>query len=300
MGARYQSHGIRYNTVSLLQDVDSVATAQHIAEVAQRHSAELVGFQALAYDTPGYAHGTKDKNGVPVLLRKISELAKSYDLPFVVDAASCVPIIALSPEQLGADVMTWSMDKVARAPISGLIVGTEEALSPMRKGLGIAGQRYGEMRSHGKAAYSFADPGRDALAGLVEVLNTLRTNPERYTKPVDEMLTIVQEEFSQHLGRKDFLPDILITKSYLMGGIEVNYGRTWKPEAFGIPIFSAEDLFANTNPIMAAMTEMGVYPATIYSGNIFLSPGFGNLDQNGELLHNETRLAVRALVESIN
>lgn len=49
---------------------------------------------------------------------------------------------------------------------------------------------------------------------------------------------------------------------------------------------------------MSALDEMGVYPATIYSGNSFISPGMGTVDEEGELIEEDTRLAVRALVRA--
>jgi hypothetical protein len=57
-------------------------------------------------------------------------------------------------------------------------------------------------------------------------------------------------------------------------------------------------MFTNTNPIMSALGEMGIYPATIYSGNMILAPGLGTLDQDGVLMEEPTRLAVRALVRA--
>jgi hypothetical protein len=83
-----------------------------------------------------------------------------------------------------------------------------------------------------------------------------------------------------------------------MGGTEVNYERTWKDGDFGVPIFALEDLFADSNPIGSAMDEMGIHPATIYSGNMFIGPGMGNLADNGELIEEPTRAAVRALVRA--
>jgi hypothetical protein len=92
--------------------------------------------------------------------------------------------------------------------------------------------------------------------------------------------------------------NLIITKSYTMGGTELNYEQTWKGDAFGIPIFTLEDLYGNTNPIASALDAMGIYPATIYSGNMFLGPGLGTLDENGDLMEEPTRLAVRGLVRA--
>jgi hypothetical protein len=85
----------------------------------------------------------------------------------------------------------------------------------------------------------------------------------------------------------------------MMGGTELNYEQTWDGGDFGIPIFTVEDLFANTNPMTSAQEEMGIFPATMYSGNMFLGPGLGTLDENAELNEEYARLGIKALVRSI-
>ena len=44
---------------------------------------------------------------------------------------------------------------------------------------------------------------------------------------------------------------------------------------------------------------MAVYPATIYSGNMFLGPGLGTLDENAELNEEYARLGIKTLVKSV-
>ena len=129
------------------------------------------------------------------------------------------------------------------------------------------------------------------------MLKALRDSPDTFKRPIDEMHAIVEEEFARFEFNR-FLKDMIITKSYAFGGIEINYEQTWKHGEFGIPIFSLEDMFANTNPIMAALAEMGVNPATIYSGNMILAPGLGTVDSEGKLMIEPTRLAVKALVRA--
>lgn len=297
-GARYEVHGIRFNTVPLLTGTDAVRSSEKIERVAMRHASELVGFVSIGYDTPGYGYGEKDGNGVPILKKRMGELARDFDVPYVVDSASCCPVIGLSPGDIGADVMVWSMDKACRAPICGLMVGTEECMVPIRKGLGLGGGREGGVSSHGKAVFSLSDAGRDSVVGLLAVLKVLRDDPEKVRRPIDQMHQIILEEFSCFRPQR-FRQDLVITKSYTMGGTELNYERTWKDGDFGIPIFSLEDLYGNTNPMSSAVEEMGLYPATIYSGNAFLGPGMGTLDENAELMEEPTRLAVRALVRAM-
>jgi hypothetical protein len=190
------------------------------------------------------------------------------------------------------------MDKPGRAPTTGLIIGKDEAMNPVRKGMGLGGQRYGEVSSHGKAVYTYSDPGRDALVGLVAYLQVLRDQPELVTDPIDRFHDIILEEF-QALEPGRFREQLLFTKTYQLGGTEVNYERTWADGDFGIPIFTLEDLWANTNPIVAAQVEMGVEPATIYSGKIFLSPGLGTLDEDGRLIEEYARLGAKSLVKAM-
>jgi hypothetical protein len=297
-GARYEAHGIKFNIVPLMTKTNAGESIKKIAEVAERHAESLVGFVTVGYDSPGYGYSEKDKNGIPILKKMIGQLAEKYDVPFLVDYASCLPVVGQTPKELCADVGIWSMDKAARAPISGLIVGKEEAMLYIRKGLGMGGQRYGELSSHSKALFSLCDPGRDAVVGLTAVLKMLRDNPKKILKPVDKFHDIVVEEFAK-LRPKRFRDKLIITKSHNMGGTELNYERTWDNGDFGIPIFTIEDAFANTNPIACAQEEMGIYPATIYSGNMFLGPGLGTFDENADLNEEYTRLGVQSLVRSV-
>ncbi len=55
----------------------------------------------------------------------------------------------------------------------------------------------------------------------------LRDEPERIKGPIDAMHRIVISEFSR-LQPERFREDLVITKSYAQGGIEVNYEQTWK------------------------------------------------------------------------
>ncbi|MDH5405128.1 MAG: hypothetical protein OEX80_01140 [Candidatus Aminicenantes bacterium] len=297
-GVRYEVHGIKFNPVPLMTRANAEKSIERIAEVADRHAESLSGFESIGYDTPGYGYGEKDENGIPKLKKLMGQLAEQYDVPYLVDSASCLPVIGLSPKGVGADIMVWSMDKVARAPASGLIVGKEEIMVPIRKGLGLGGHRYGEVSSHSKALFSLCDPGRDTVVGMTTFLKMLRDDPDRIKRPIDKFHDIIVEEFNS-LQPSRFRDKLIITKSYNMGGTELNYEQTWDDGEFGIPIFTVEDLFANTNPLASAQEEMGVYPATIYSGNMFFGPGLGTLDENAELNEEYTRLGVKALVRAV-
>jgi hypothetical protein len=297
-GAKYESHGIRYNPTSLLTEVDARKTRENVQKLASRHSAYLAGIAAIGYDTPSYGHGELDSDGTPLLLQMLGKVARDFDVPYIVDTGGSIPFIGMDPRHIDCDIITYSMDKPGRAPATGLILGRDEAINPIRKGMGLGGQRYGEVSSHGKAVYTYSDPGRDALVGLVAYLQVLRDQPQLVTDPIDRYHDIILEEF-QALEPSRFREQLIFTKTYQLGGTEVNYERTWTGGDFGIPIFTLEDLWANTNPIVSAQVEMGVEPATIYSGKIFLSPGLGTLDEDGQLIEEYARLGARSLVKAL-
>ncbi|MFW9778209.1 MAG: hypothetical protein ACFFE8_05080 [Candidatus Heimdallarchaeota archaeon] len=299
VGAKYEAHGIKYNPIPLLTRTKSKESLDRIASVAERHQLYLTGFATLGYDTPGYGYEEKDQNGIAILKKGIGKIAERYDLPYLLDGGGGMPVIGLGPQDVNGDIMMWSMDKSARAPASGLIVGKEEIMVSIRKGLGLGGQRYGEVSSHGKARYSMMDPGRDTVVGLIAVLEMLRDNPMKIKRPIDEYHKIIVREFKA-LEPSRFREKLIITKSYTMGGTELNYEQTWDEEHWGIPLFNMEDMFANTNPIMVALDEMGVgLGATIYSGNMFLTPGLGTLDEEGDFVKEKATLAIQALVKSV-
>lgn len=297
-GARYESHGIRYNPTPLLTRVNFKDTIAKAHKIADRHMAMLAGVSAIGYDTPSYGHVEKDENGVPELLRGLSMIAREYDVPYLVDTGGSIPIIGMDPRDIDCDLITYSMDKPGRAPASGLIIGKEECMNPIRKGMGLGGQRYGELSSHGKAVYTYADPGRDTVVGLTAYLKVLRDKPDLVTYPIDRFHDIIIEEFKS-MQPKRFLKDLIFTKTYQLGGTEINYEQSWDGDGFGIPISTLEDLWANTSPIVLAQEAMGVEPATIYAGKIFISPGLGTLDITGNMIEEYAILCVKALIKAI-
>src|SRR5690606_21756707 len=122
--------------------------------------ADLAGFVTLGYDTPGYGYGEKDESGASRIQSAIGALAASYDVPYVVDNAWGAPFIGSDPRKLGADVMLFSMDKVAGAPTSGLVIGRDTSMVNVRRALGFHSERFGTISSHGKGAHASADPGK--------------------------------------------------------------------------------------------------------------------------------------------
>ncbi|MEM7346009.1 MAG: hypothetical protein AAF485_17355 [Chloroflexota bacterium] len=297
-GAKYDAHGIRYNPASLLTQVDVAQTMANVRKTAERHATHLAGIAAVGYDTPSYGHGEQDEQGAPLLLKQLAEVAHDYDVPYIVDTGGSIPFVGMDPRDIDCDIITYSMDKPGRAPASGLIIGKDEVINPVRKGMGLGGQRFGEVSSHGKAVFTYADPGRDSLIGLVAYLRVLRDQPQLVTDPIDQFHDILVEEFSE-LTPSRFRDQLIFTKTYQLGGTEINYEQTWQDDAWGIPIFTLEDLWADTNPMVLAQVDMGVEPATIYSGKIFLSPGLGTLDVDGNLVEERARLGARSLVKAI-
>ncbi len=297
-GGRYEVHGIKAGIVPLLADLDVAATIEKFRRASERHAAFLTGYQSIGYDTPGYGHHEKNEAGAPRLLQETSRLAREDDLPHFVDCGGGLPVLGYGPGEVEADLMSWSMDKAGRAMACGLLVGREEVMLPIRKAAGVAGQRFGDTISHGKALYSFADPGRDSLISLIAYLRVLKDRPALVTDPIDRFHEIIQAALAD-FAFKEFLPHIRLTKSYAWGGSELNYERTWEGRDFGIPISTLDDFFSDTNPIVLANEAMGVAPATVYSGNMFITPGLGTLDAEGQLIEERAWLSAKALVRSM-
>jgi hypothetical protein len=296
-GARYDCHGIKYHPVPLLTRVDATSAAAAISQVAKRHADSVVGFTSLGYDTPGYGYSEKDASGAPRLQQLIGQLSQQWGVPYLVDNAWGVPFIGTDPRKTDADVMVFSMDKAAGAPTAGLIIGREEAMVPIRRALGMHGDRWGTGASHGKAAYAGNEPGKEALLGVIAALEALTTDADLFLQMLDDLDVIVQEEFSE-------LPSEIragwtLTKSVNSCAIELNYEKTWDDHQLGFPIFSIEDMYSGTNLLQSGMSQMGFVPTIAYDANIFISPGLGTTDEEGRLIEDKTRLACRALMRLI-
>jgi hypothetical protein len=293
-GAEYPVHGLNYHPTPLMKNVKAKESIKKIGEVAERHQTLLSGFASLGYDTPGYGYGDKDKNGTPLLQKGLAELAKKYDVPYIIDNAWGLPFIGNSIKNIGADVMIYSMDKATGSATSGLIIGKEDVLVPIRRALGYHGNRYGTTASYGKAALVTMDPGKEGLSGQLAALRVLRDNPAILTKPIDDLYDIIVDEFSRidERIRKDFL----FEKSYNCGTVEINYENSWKDGKLGIPIFSIEDMYSGSNLFQDGTTQMGIIPTIAYDANIFISPGLGTTDNKGQIIEDRTRMVIRGLV----
>jgi hypothetical protein len=291
-GAEYPLHGIKFHPVPLLAKTDPAATIQTMRRRAAIHAAELCGVLSLGYDTVGYGYGDHE-GGAPVLQRGLGALAAEYGVPYVSDNAWGTPFIGTDLRATGADVMLYSMDKVAGAPTSGLIIGRESAMVPVRRALGIHGDRFGSTSAHGKGAHVSADPGKMAMVGVLAALRAIRDRPDAIKRPIDLTYEVV---VSEHARVKDELGEgITITKSYNMGGVEINYERTWSNGAIGIPIFNNEDRVAGSHFLNLCMAKMGVLVGLADDGNIVITPGLGTTDADGTLDEEAMSFALRAL-----
>jgi hypothetical protein len=277
-----------------MKNVNAKAAVQAMREAAKQHETLLGGFASLGYDTPGYGYGQKDADGTPILLKGIAEIARSYNVPYIIDNAWGIPILGTSIKKVGADVMIFSMDKATGSATSALIIGKEEAMVPIRRALGYHGARYGTTTSYGKAAFVGQDPGKEGLSGQLAALRVLRDTPAIVQKPIDDLHTIVVEEFGKIDQR--IRPFFQIYKSYNGGTVEINYEDSWKDGKLGIPIFSIEDMYSGSNMFQDGMTAMGIIPTIAYDANIFISPGLGTTDENGQLIQERARMIIRALV----
>lgn len=296
VGAKYDCHGIKYCPCPNMLHVDGNATVKYFEEIAARHEDSMAGIASLGYDTAGYGYGDQI-DGVPVLQTGLSALAQKYDVPYIVDNAWGTPFIGADIRKLGCDVIMYSMDKASGAPTCGLIIGKEEPMVSIRRALGIHGARYGTLSSHGKAVFVGYDPGKEALAGALAAMTILKDRPEISLKALDELYKIVLEEF-------ELLPASLkegwvISKSTNSLAVELNYADTWANGEHGIPIFSMEDMYAGSQILQNCMSKMGLVPTIAYDGNIYISNGIGNIDEEGQLIELPTRLSVRAAFKAV-
>lgn len=294
-GGRYDNHGIKYFPVPLLTGVDAEASVAKIGRVAQDHVSMLSGIASLGYDTPGYGYGAKDAEGTPLLQKGLSQIARRYNIPYIVDNAWGLPFVGTDPRKIGADVMIYSMDKATGSATSGLIIGREDVMVNIRRAMGLHGDRYGGLSSYGKAAYVTQDPGKEALLTQVQALKVLRDNPEVLTAPVDRLYEIVNEELAALPAA--LRSGMIVSKSYNSTTVEINYEATWQNGKLGMPIFSIEDMYGGTNLLQTGCAQMGIIPTISYDGNVFISPGLGTCDEDGQLLDDRARLAVQGLVQ---
>lgn len=296
-GARYEAHGVKFYPTPLLMGVDAHRSAAALRRAAETHRVNLVGLISLGYDTPGYGYSEHDADGTPTLQRLMGELAGELGVLYIADNAWGMPFVGTDPRRTKADVMLYSMDKVTGSPMGGLAIGREEPMVNIRRALGIHGERWGSTSSHGKASHAAADPGRETMAGMLAALRILRDSPETVTKPIDETHAIVVDAFQRVMD--SYGGGIVVTKSYNLGGVEINYERTWRDGSFGLPIFNNEDRIAGTNLLNQCLARMGVLPSQADDGNLIITPGLGTVDEDGKLIEERMKIVARALAAAV-
>ena len=99
-------------------------------------------------------------------------------MPYVCDNAWGTPFLGTDPRRIGADVMLYSMDKVAGASTSGLVIGREDADGQHSPRAGHSQRSLWQHSAHGKASHVAADPGKVTMTGMLAALRVLRDQPQ--------------------------------------------------------------------------------------------------------------------------
>ena len=171
----------------------------------------------------------------------------------------------------------------------------------IRRALGVHSERFGTTSAHGKASHVFADPGKMAMLGIVSSLRILRDRAESVTKPIDDTFDIVCDEYERAKG--SFPDGIIITKSYNLGGVELNYEQTWQHSEgvsqIGIPIFTNEDRVAGSHLLSSILQKMCIIPGQADDANVVFTPGLGTTTANGKLIEINMRLAARGVFRAL-
>ncbi len=294
-GARYEPHGIKSFIVPLLTSANTRKTKAKLARIIERHVESVSALVSLGYDSPGYGYGEKSDGITPDLKAAMGSLARTYEIPYIVDNARGIPFVGAHPRKMHADLMLFSMDKVAGAPTSGLIVGRPEYIIPLQRAIGWHSERFGGGNlTYGKGVYAPFDPGREAIVGQLAALRWVQANKKRIRRMIDQFHAITREEYKPLL--KKYGDGILISQSYNGGAVEINYVDTWNDGAVGIPVFSTEDKAAGMNYISAGLAVLGILPPSPDEGNVVMTTGRGLVDESGDLIPDKARIAVRGLV----
>jgi hypothetical protein len=296
VGARYDCHGIKYHPAFLLLDTDSKRSAVKLRATALRHQDKLAALVSMGYDSPGYGYGQKDKNGTPVLQQELGALATEYDIPYIIDNARGTPFIGLDPRKVGASVIIYSTDKAFGGPTGGLIIGKEQYMTPIRRALGVQGNRWGTPSSHGKAGYVQTDPGKEMLLGLVAAMEDILENESQLTKPVDALHTLTVSIAAEELD--ELCEHLIITSSRNSLAVETNYERTWNTEQ-PVPIFPIEDYYSGANLIQYGLSSAGIGPPLCYDANIIVGPLSNLCESDGILNEERAEFALRTMFRGI-
>jgi hypothetical protein len=58
-------------------------------------------------------------------------------------------------------------------------------------------------------------------------------------------------------------------------------------------------MYAGSNIFQSGMNQMGIIPTIAYDGNIYISPGLGTTDNDGNLIEERARWALQGMVRLI-
>ena len=294
-GARYEPHGIKSFIVPLLTTANAQKTKARVRTVVERHVDQVSALVTLGYDSPGYGYGEKADGMTADLKAAMGAVAHDFDVPYIVDNARAIPFLGAHPRDMQADVMMFSMDKVAGAPTSGLIVGRPHYIIALQRAIGWHSERFGGgSMTFGKGAFASQDPGREALVGQLAALRWCLANKNLLREGIDRLYQITREECAPLIAK--YGDGIVLSKSYNGGAVEINYVDTWNDGKVGIPIFSTEDKAASMNYVVAGLGELGVLPCSPDEGNMVMTTGRGLVDEGGQLIERNARAGVRALV----
>ena len=91
---------------------------------------------------PGLRIFHKDKDGTPIMQKPYHKLQKNLTCLMLLTMLGVFPL-GHDIRKTGADVVIYSMDKASGSSTSGLIIGKEEVMVPIRRALGMHGDRWG-------------------------------------------------------------------------------------------------------------------------------------------------------------
>lgn len=294
-GARYHVHGIKSFVVPLLTTANAKKTGVKLRKIIDRNVSTVSALMSLGYDSPGYGYGEKSDGVTSDLKAAMGALAREYEIPYIVDNARGIPFMGAHPKKMDADLVLYSMDKVAGAPTSGLIIGRNEYLIPLQRAIGWHSERFGGgSLTFGKGVFAPFDPGREAIIGQLAALRWLQSHKRDVQRTIDKFFVVVKEE-CEKLTRR-YKNQIILSKSYNGGAVELNYVNTWDGGNIGIPVFSTEDKAAGMNLISAGLGALGILPPSPDEGNVVMTMGRGLLDEDGDFVEDKARVAVRGLV----
>lgn len=297
-GGEYQVHGIKGFVTPLLTRLDPAATEKRLRQVIDRHIDTVSAIVSLGYETNGYGYGLKTDGETSDLKKAMGAIATELDIPYIVDNARGIPFLGPHPDACNTSVSLYSMDKVAGATTSGLAIGPDDQMVPLRRAIGVHSERFGATPTVGKGSWIHFDPGREAVAAQYAALKWLTANGDLVRRGVQRLTEIAEEELAPL--REVWGDAIMVEKNDSEGGVEICYSRTWDQEQdgrMGIPIFCIEDKAAGVNLLSNGLGVLGLQPPSCDEGIITVTPGRGMLDPAGHLLEDRARVALRGLAK---